>query len=320
MSTLDTLRQLAEIIRTEKEVGANTAERIGNMFLAVINALGEYPTDDELKDIAVVVAQNAGDIKSIKSNKADKAELFGYVTTDTEQLITGMKRFNQAYFNFVPFADVDSQSVQLATKNDVPSIMPLYDSGVEIARVDVGGERVFLYAPREGGSVDLSAYYLTDGSKPITGDLKIYGADSQRYGHKIRFVSDYGPTIQGFYDSIDRVVIVDAAVMQVKGTVVQSSDERLKDILSNEPKFGVDEIAKAPVVYFNWLNKIDAKEHLGTIAQYWKEIAPECVSGKDGNMSLDYSTLGLVSAIVNAREIVRLKELLKEKGYDTDEE
>ena len=145
----------------------------------------------------------------------------------------------------------------------------------------------------------------------IGGELKIYGADSQMYGHKIRLVSENGPTIQGFYDTLDRVVIVDAAVLQVKGTVVQSSDATLKDILSTEPRFGVKEIANAPLVYFNWLHRKDTKQHLGSIAQYWNVVTPECVRGNEGNMSMDYATLGLVSGIINARKIVDHEERIK---------
>lgn len=98
----------------------------------------------------------------------------------------------------------------------------------------------------------------------------------------------------------------------LNGSVSQSSDLTKKDILSYEPKLGVNDIAEAPICYFSWKDRKDEVQHLGTIAQYWKEIAPECVRGEEGNMSMDYSTLGLVSSVITAREVVALKARIEE--------
>ena len=98
----------------------------------------------------------------------------------------------------------------------------------------------------------------------------------------------------------------------LNGSVSQSSDLTKKDILSYEPKLGVNDIAEAPICYFSWKDRKDDVQHLGTIAQYWKEVAPECVRGEEGNMSMDYSTLGLVSSVITAREVVALKARIEE--------
>lgn len=108
--------------------------------------------------------------------------------------------------------------------------------------------------------------------------------------------------------------------MTISGSLSQRSDETLKSVLSFVPNVTIDDIANAPICYFHWKDVEDDVQHIGTIAQYWKNIVPECVRGEEGDMTMDYATLGLVSAIVNAREIVRLRKILKEKGYDTDEE
>ena len=90
------------------------------------------------------------------------------------------------------------------------------------------------------------------------------------------------------------------------GAYSASSDLTKKNILSYTPEFGVDEIAAAPVAYFTWKDLEDHRVNLGSIAQYWQHIAPECVYGTEGiDMTMDYSTLGLVSSIINARTIVR---------------
>ena len=65
-----------------------------------------------------------------------------YVTIAGQQIITGLK-----YFSQVPAIDLGTSKLLLATMNDVPSITPLQDSGTEIARIDLGGKQVFLYAP-----------------------------------------------------------------------------------------------------------------------------------------------------------------------------
>lgn len=92
--------------------------------------------------------------------------------------------------------------------------------------------------------------------------------------------------------------------MWLNGRLTQSSDETLKNILSYNVDMKVKDIANAPACYFTWKDRVSDRQ-IGTIAQYWKLITPECVVGEEGRMSMDYSTLGLVSSIINAREIVK---------------
>ena len=96
------------------------------------------------------------------------------------------------------------------------------------------------------------------------------------------------------------------------GSYSASSDITKKNVHSYEPRFFVEDIAKAPVAYFTWKDMDDNRENLGTVAQYWKEIAPQCVYGQEGvDMTLDYSTLGLISSIINARKVVDHEERIR---------
>lgn len=239
------LREYARVIRNETQSSANTALRIGDMYLSIIDAmesvygvvdgisLDGYAKTEDLKgylskegdtlegelfigsDGAQKLSGDGAVLRSLYlvgggngvTNVATfndlgwtadyneetgtkigtlrwgmighdiyvpKVEIGGYVTIETQQTITGTKYFDGAYFNNVPFADVGSQSVRLATMNDVPSITGLLDSGVEIARVDVGGQRLFLYAPT-GSTVDTSDFMTLSGAQDVQGKKSFEG-------------------------------------------------------------------------------------------------------------------------------------------------
>ena len=96
---------------------------------------------------------------------------------------------------------------------------------------------------------------------------------------------------------------------------IQNSDKRLKNVVDtiNIP---VEDLANAPLVQFKWNEKKQTKDtstHGGTLAQYWQQIAPWAV-GKDKEkyLTLEYGPLALAAAVECAREIVKLKERIKE--------
>ena len=94
----------------------------------------------------------------------------------------------------------------------------------------------------------------------------------------------------------------------------QSSDATLKNILGNI-ELTTSQIANAPAVNFTWKN--GGTKDVGTIAQYWKNVLPEVVSGEEGSYGMNYAVLGVVSAIILARNIEtheqRIARLEKEK-------
>lgn len=106
-------------------------------------------------------------------------------------------------------------------------------------------------------------------------------------------------------------------------TFTQSSDATKKDIIGNT-ELTLSQIANAPAVNFTWKSGFDTTtKQVGTIAQYWKDVLPEVVSGEDGNMGINYATLGVVSAIILARNIEtheqRIARLEKEIASLTEE-
>jgi hypothetical protein len=92
-----------------------------------------------------------------------------------------------------------------------------------------------------------------------------------------------------------------------------ASDKRLKDIIDYDAVPHIDDIANAPAIHFTWKNKRDKKIHVGTIAQYWQKITPECVhQSKRRFLTMNYDVIALVNTIALAREINALKHEIAE--------
>lgn len=92
------------------------------------------------------------------------------------------------------------------------------------------------------------------------------------------------------------------------------SDER-KKIVSKEMVLDLDKIADAPSVLFKWRDSQGDTEHVGTIAQYWRDVMPQVVcEDHEGNLSMQYGTAALVAVISVARELREIKKLLKDHG------
>lgn len=92
-----------------------------------------------------------------------------------------------------------------------------------------------------------------------------------------------------------------------------ASDKRLKDIIDYDAVPHIDDIANAPAIHFTWKNKRDKKIHVGSIAQYWQKITPECVhQSKRRFLTMNYDVIALVNTIALAREINALKHEITE--------
>ena len=92
-----------------------------------------------------------------------------------------------------------------------------------------------------------------------------------------------------------------------------ASDKRLKDIIDYDAVPHIDDIANAPAIHFTWKNKRDKEIHVGTIAQYWQKITPECVhQSKRRFLTINYDVIALVNTIALAREINALKHEIAE--------
>lgn len=111
-------------------------------------------------------------------------------------------------------------------------------------------------------------------------------------------------------------VIVRAANFFADTAVSVVSDERKKDII-NGLRLDLDKIAAAPSILFKWKDKRDDTQHVGTIAQYWRDILPEVVTQDDqGELSMQYGVAALVSVISLGREVLELKDKLARHGIE----
>jgi hypothetical protein len=92
------------------------------------------------------------------------------------------------------------------------------------------------------------------------------------------------------------------------GEVTAGSDIRYKDV-QHDCSLPLPFIAAAPLFNFKWKGeRDDGREHIGTSAQYWQNIAPEFVSGDDDFLQLNYGALGVAMGISNARAIQSVHE------------
>lgn len=91
-----------------------------------------------------------------------------------------------------------------------------------------------------------------------------------------------------------------------------TSDERLKDIIGDSNKLNLDVIANAPSKIYSLKDDYFKTEYIGTIAQYWEDKVPQAILHHGENLGVDYAPLALCSAITLAREVVELKEKIKE--------
>lgn len=95
--------------------------------------------------------------------------------------------------------------------------------------------------------------------------------------------------------------------------ITTASDVNIKDIISEDTCFTVDNIADAP--FFDYTYKKDESKNvqIGTSAQYWQTVCPNSVKeDEDGILGLNYQGVALGSAICLAKKI-------KEQQSEIDE-
>ena len=97
-----------------------------------------------------------------------------------------------------------------------------------------------------------------------------------------------------------------------EGYVTALSDERRKDIMTDIAPTAC-EVAGARAVAFVWKDRPEAGVQAGAIAQDWQRILPQVVRERDGGeLSLDYGVAALLSVIGVARELVQLRQQVKD--------
>ena len=106
-------------------------------------------------------------------------------------------------------------------------------------------------------------------------------------------------------------VLVQTGVLS-NGYVTALSDIRKKNV-TGEVELDLNAIALARLIRFTWKDGHDKNEHVGGIAQEWQKIIPEAVhESAGGTLSMDYGTIGMMSAVTLARKVVEQERRLEE--------
>ena len=106
-------------------------------------------------------------------------------------------------------------------------------------------------------------------------------------------------------------VLVQTGVLS-NGYVTALSDIRKKNV-TGEVELDLNAIALARLIRFTWKDGHDQDKHVGGIAQEWQKIIPEAVhESADGTLSMDYGTIGMMSAVTLARKVVEQERRLEE--------
>jgi len=189
-----------------------------------------------------------------------------------------------ANFNDALYVQSGSTPIRVATVNDLSSYLPkaggtisgsLTFSSTTGSHIIGNANNVLQLLPGSGSAPVLPIKI----AKLSSGRHTIYCDEDQAY--------DLGTSSYGYYYVYSRYSSA-------------SSDATKKNIIGNIP-LTTAQIANAPAVSFTW--KDSGEKSHGTIAQYWKEILPEFVSGDEGSYGLNYAALGVVSSIILARNI-----------------
>ena len=89
------------------------------------------------------------------------------------------------------------------------------------------------------------------------------------------------------------------------GTFQNGSDIRLKSIHKNIDSVNVNDLSRAPIFDFTWIDGRDKDLHLGSSAQFWRDIFPNAISTMyDGHYAMDYGATALAAAVITARKVV----------------
>jgi hypothetical protein len=109
-----------------------------------------------------------------------------------------------------------------------------------------------------------------------------------------------------------------AGILYSSGNVTAYSDERVKTNWRSVSSNFVEQLAEVKSGVYD---RTDCElTQAGVSAQSWKKVLPETVcENEEGHLSVVYGHAALVSAVELAKELVALKELVKELKAEVDE-
>ena len=216
----------------------------------------------------------------------------------------------------------------LADGNDTRAIAfshmsnTLSNANVNVNSLSIQGE-CFIYD--DGGDLALSATY---GDVFIDDDCTIVGTTWIGSTLGVNSLATFNGSIVVKYDGATRfsfstpyynvhLLTIDAAGTFTDSvsapSFINTSDERKKNIVDHNATLTVDQVANAPAVHFTWKDSADTSTHVGTLAQYWRDICPEAVpENYDGFYGVDYAVLAMLSSISIARRIQELEQEIEQ--------
>lgn len=92
------------------------------------------------------------------------------------------------------------------------------------------------------------------------------------------------------------------------GNLYQSSDERLKDIMS-DIDVDLDAIKDIRKIFFTWKDGSDDSVNIGVTAQSVEKLYPEIVSTHKNSLSVDYQKLGVIALAAIDKLVERVENL-----------
>ena len=203
-----------------------------------------------------------------------------YIPLVLRRLEHGLSLNNTADSGYIVFGQLQNNGESVKAEK----VLRIGDNGLQYS--SNGGTSYYDIITSNGGTISNVLNINNSSGKSIIiegNTMTSYGAENNWYVDKSSNAYFYTTTSRYFY-----------------GTLNNSSDEKLKNILGNV-ELTIPQIANAPAITFTWKNNIDNDRHVGTIAQYWKNILPEVVHGEEGNLSMNYVEVALISSILLAR-------------------
>ena len=94
------------------------------------------------------------------------------------------------------------------------------------------------------------------------------------------------------------------------GYVTALSDMRCKNVIGNM-MIQAEMVARAPLFLYTWKDGHDHQTHVGSSAQYWKNVLPEAVTDHNGRLTMDYGVIALTSVISVASMMMKLEERVR---------
>lgn len=157
-------------------------------------------------------------------------------------------------------------------------------------------------------------------------ELNSYLSNTNNYAQKLTFAinckdsSTNAPRIQAYTQSALETATGSKGTFETNmnlivrnninytGTCSQLSDENAKNIINNIT-IPIENIANVRIVNYKFKSDL-SNTYSGTIAQDWRSILPNTVTfnSETGMLGLDYAATALISSVIDAREIVTLKE------------